>query len=79
MPELPEILAAPLEVITQVSQVKALSKGYQVKLNLVMNPKTPVKIALKYLDLLRMKDIKKIAKSRNVSAILKMRAMKKIR
>jgi hypothetical protein len=71
--------AAPLEVITQVAQVKALHKGYQVKLALVLNPKTPIKIAMRFLDLLRLQDLKKIAKSRKIPAILKMRAMKKIR
>ena len=71
--------AAPLEVITQISQVKSLNKSYHVKLSLVMNPKTPLKIALKFLDLLRLADLKKIAKSRKISSTLKMRAMKKIR
>lgn len=71
--------AAPLEVITQVAQVKSLHKGYHVKLSLVMNPKTPIKIALRFLDLLRIQDLKKIAKSRKIPAILKMRAIKKIK
>lgn len=71
--------AAPLEVITYIAQVKSLSKSYQVKLNLVMNPKTPIKTALAFLDVLRLQDIKIIAKSRKISAIIKQRAMKKIR
>jgi len=71
--------AAPIEVITYIAQVKALSKSYQVKLSLVMNPKTPIKISLNFLDVLRLKDIKMIAKSRKISAIIKMRAQKKIR
>jgi len=71
--------AAPLEVITYIAQVKALSKSYQVKLNLVMNPKTPIKISMRFLDTLRTKDIKIIAKSRKISAIIKMRAFKKIK
>ena len=69
--------AAPLEVITYIAQVKSLSKSYHVKFSLVMNPKTPLKIALRFLDLLRHSDLKKIAKSRNIPAVLKMRAMKK--
>lgn len=71
--------AAPLEVITYIAQVKSLSKSYQVKLNLVMNPKTPIKISMAFLDVLRLHDIKIIAKSRKISAIIKQRAMKKIR
>jgi len=71
--------AAPLEVISYIAQVKSLSKSYQVKLSLVMNPKTPIKIAMNFLDVLRLKDIKMIAKSRKMSAIIKQKAMKKIK
>lgn len=71
--------AAPLDVISYICAVKSLSKSYQVKLALVNNPKTPIKASLALLDVIRMNDLKNIAKSRNISNVLKMKASKKIR
>ena len=43
-------------------------KSYQIKLNLVENSKTPIAIASKLVNQLREHDLKKIARSKNVSS-----------
>lgn len=68
----------PLEIISFIANTKNLCKSYQVKLALVTNPKTPVKTALALLDIIRMNDLKRIAKSRNIPNVIKMKALKKV-
>lgn len=71
--------AISLDIIAYIAAVKALSKSYQVKLALVNNPKTPLKTSMALLDIIRINDLKNIAKSRNIPSALKMKALKKIR
>ncbi|MBR6421160.1 hypothetical protein IKS86_00400 [bacterium] len=71
--------SSSLDAISFISSNKALSKSYAVKLALVNNPKTPMKTALMLLETIRMNDLKNIAKSRNVSNVIKQRAAKKIK
>lgn len=71
--------SSSLDAISFIASNKALSKSYQVKLALVNNPKTPMKTALMLLETIRMNDLKNIAKSRNVSNVIKQRAAKKIK
>lgn len=47
-----------------------LMKNYQVKVNLVNNPKTPLPTAMRILPTLTKRDIKTIARSRNVAGAL---------
>lgn len=68
-----------LDIIAYIASVKSLSKSYQVKLALVNNPKTPIKTSMALLDVIRINDLKNIAKSRNIPSALKMKALKKIR
>ncbi len=49
---------------------KEFLKSYQVKVALVGNPKTPVPASLKLLPLLRDKDLKNCARSRNVHRVV---------
>jgi hypothetical protein len=58
--EIPRMIAAKKEFI----------KNYRVKLALVNNAKTPVPTSLKLLGLLMEKDLRKIAKSKNVSSVI---------
>jgi hypothetical protein len=44
------------------------TKSHQIKYNLVANPKTPIAVSMRLLQHLRMDELKKLAKSRNVSA-----------
>ena len=71
--------ASSLDAISYIASNKSLSKSYAVKLALVNNPKTPMKTALMLLETIRMNDLKNIAKSRNVSNVIKQRAAKKIK
>ena len=71
--------SSSLDAISYIASNKSLSKSYQVKLALVNNPKTPMKTALLLLETIRMNDLKNIAKSRNVSNVIKQRAAKKIK
>jgi len=71
--------AATTDIIGHIAKSKSLSRNYRVKLALVLNPKTPLKIAMAYLDVLRMNDIKRIANSRDVSSTIKMKARKKVK
>ncbi|HDT11111.1 MAG TPA: hypothetical protein ENN58_00060 [bacterium] len=71
--------AVSLDIITHIANTKSLSKSYRVKVALVMNPKTPLRIAMSLLDVLRMNDLKKVAKSRDIPNALKMKALKKVR
>ncbi len=49
-------------------------KNYQVKVNLVNNPKTPVPEALRLLQHLRVSDLKQLARNRNVSNVVRTQA-----
>ena len=71
--------SSSLDAISFIASNKALSKSYAVKLALVNNPKTPMKTALMLLETIRMNDLKNIAKSRNVSNVIKQRAAKKVK
>ncbi|MFO8056417.1 MAG: hypothetical protein R6V10_03890 [bacterium] len=54
------------EVIRMVAGNRDWTKSYQVKYNLAVNPKTPVPDAMRFLNHLRDKDLRDIARSRNV-------------
>jgi hypothetical protein len=71
--------AISIDIITHIANTKSLSKNYRVKLALVMNPKTPLRTALQFMELLRMNDLKKVAKSRDIPNALKMKALKKVK
>ena len=71
--------SSSLDAISYIASSKSLNKSYAVKLALVNNPKTPMKTALMLLETIRMNDLKNIAKSRNVSNVIKQRAAKKIK
>jgi hypothetical protein len=58
------------DVLREIADTKAWMKVYSVKLNLVGNPKTPVPIALKLLSQLRELDLRRLGKSKEVSAIV---------
>jgi len=55
------------DILRTVANNKEWTRSYQIKLNLVMNPRCPFMFAAKLLPLLRESDLKAIAKSKNVS------------
>ncbi|MFH0821630.1 MAG: hypothetical protein V2B18_02680, partial [Pseudomonadota bacterium] len=56
-----------VDVLRQIAATKEYMKSYSVRLNLCSNPKTPVPIAMKLVPQMKDQDLKKIAKSKNVS------------
>jgi hypothetical protein len=57
---------APQEVLQYIYNNRQLMKNYQIKLNLINNPKTPVGVSMRFLSTLRMAEVKAVAKNRNV-------------
>jgi hypothetical protein len=58
------------DVLRQIASTKEWMKSYTVKLNLAGNSKTPVPIALNMLNHLRETDLRRIAKSKDVSSVV---------
>jgi len=58
------------EVLRQIASTKEWAKLYHIKLNLAFNSKTPIPIAVQFLSHLRELDLRKIAKSKNVSQVV---------
>lgn len=59
------------EILRYIGSKKEFLKNSEVKTNLIFNPKTPVGVSLKFLSHLRLNDLRRLSKSRNVSAQLK--------
>ena len=57
---------APAEVLQYIYNNRQLMKNYQIKLNLINNPKTPVGVSMRYLSTLRSSEVKAVAKNKNV-------------
>jgi hypothetical protein len=58
------------EVLRTIAQSREFSRNYQVKLNLVMNPRTPFTFASRFVPHLRDNDVRAISKSKNVSSAI---------
>jgi hypothetical protein len=58
------------DVLRHIASSKEWSKSYTIKLNLTSNSKTPLPIAMKFLPHLRELDLRRLAKSKNVSSVL---------
>src|SRR6185369_11456396 len=56
------------EILRKVGDHKHWPRNYQVRLALVTNPKTPLAIAIHFVGQLTERDLRFIAKSKNVSA-----------
>ena len=57
---------SPNEVLQYIYNNRQLMKNYQIKLNLINNPKTPVGVSMRFLSGLRMAEVKAVAKNKNV-------------
>src|SRR4029453_11926830 len=58
------------DVLRYIASQRDLTKSYQVKLNLVQNPKCPLALTMKFLPLLNLEDLKLVARSKNVPSAL---------
>jgi len=57
---------APAEVLQYIYNSRQLMKNYQIKVNLINNPKMPVGVSMRFLSSLRMAEVKAVSKNRNV-------------
>jgi len=64
------------DVIREIATNKEFTRKYPVKVALVTNSKTPVPVALSILKSLHKKDLKSLTRSRNVSNVVSMAAVK---
>jgi hypothetical protein len=60
--------SADQELLTRIGKDREWSRLHQVRLALVTNPKTPVGLALRFLPMLGERDLRTLAKSKNVPA-----------
>jgi hypothetical protein len=58
------------EVLRIICQNREWTRSYSLKLALVMNPKTPVGVAMRFMALLNQSDLKNIAKSKNLPSAI---------
>ncbi|MBE9527626.1 MAG: hypothetical protein IME99_00135 [Proteobacteria bacterium] len=66
------------EVLRMIARNREWVKNPQVKIGLITNPKTPLPIAMRFLDYIEKRELAKIAKSKNVSSVLSSNAMRKM-
>jgi hypothetical protein len=57
---------APQEVLQFIYNNRQLMKNYQIKVNLINNPKMPVAVSMRFLSSLRSAEVKAVAKNKNV-------------
>ena len=65
-------------VLRAIADNKNHVKSYTVKVHLVMNPKTPIDVSLKWLPHLRVGELRKIAKSKNLPQVIATAARKRV-
>ncbi len=65
------------EVVRYIANRKEWLKLYQLKFNLVLNPKTPLSSAMTLLNHLHAHDVRKVSRSRNIPAALAKAAKRK--
>lgn len=66
------------EVLRKIGTSREWIKLYPVRVALVQNPKTPITIALKLMQTLMLKDLRTIAKSKNVPNAIAHAALRSI-
>jgi hypothetical protein len=66
------------EVVRYIARRRDWAKLYAVKLNLVLNPKTPMSQAMSFLGHLHAHDVRKVAHSRNIPSALAQAAKRKM-
>lgn len=58
------------EILREIGEHKQWPRNYQIRLALVNNPKTPLATALHFVSLLHERDLRFLAKSKNVSSTI---------
>ena len=57
---------SPNEVLQYIYNNRQLMKNYQIKMNVISNPKVPVGVSMRFLSGLRSAEVKALAKNKNV-------------
>ncbi len=68
----------PEEVISYIASRRDWTKLYGVKLSLITNPKTPIAAAIRFLDHLREKDLRQVARSKSIPSAVAAGARKRL-
>lgn len=55
------------DVLRQIAMNRDFTRSYQVKINLVMNPRCPLTFASRFVPMLRDSDLRTLSKSKNIS------------
>jgi hypothetical protein len=66
------------ELLRIIADGREWTKNYQVRVGLVTNPKTPLVVALRFLGSLLERDVRLLAKSKNVSATIATQAKRMV-
>ena len=67
------------EIIAYISKQKRWIRHYDIKRNLVNNPKTPLQEALRFLPYLRINDLRAVARSKGVPPVVSKAAKQMIK
>jgi hypothetical protein len=70
--------SADEELLRMVAERREWMRNYQVRLSLCTNPKTPIVIALRQLTFLGERDLRQLAKSKNVTATVSAQARRMV-
>jgi hypothetical protein len=65
----------PGEIIGNIAKKREWTKNYIIMLELVQNPKTPVKDALGFIKRLHPRDLKQLSRDKNISPVVRQLAM----
>lgn len=66
------------ELLRTIADQKDWVRNYSVRLALVQNPKTPLQVALGLLNMIQERDMRLLAKSRNVPSVLQSQAKRNL-
>jgi len=61
----------PSEIIAKVSRNREWTKNYPIVLELVQNPKTPVKDALTFIKKLHFRDLRALTRNKNINPVIR--------
>ena len=66
--------ASSRELISEIARNREWTRSYKVKRSLAVNPKTPLDKSMRFLNTLSYKDVRDIARSKNVPSALAIQA-----
>jgi hypothetical protein len=58
------------DIMRLIARNKEWTKNYNIRMAMIMNPKSPIQVALRMIDSLNIRDLEKVAKSRYISNVI---------